>query len=106
MAAHAELARGSAIGNYCIMAGWKARGWRKRGGQLKNVDLLQDLDVQVGRHCVEWRWLRGHSGDPGNTRVDELANLVMDRLRTSEDPTYERRCKWKHPLPSGARCSP
>ena len=85
------------------MAGWKASGWKKRGGPLKNVDLLQDLDVQLCRHGVEWRWVRGHSGDPGNTRVDELANLVMDRLSTSENPTYEKRFKWSHSLPPGAR---
>ena len=59
------------------LAGWKARGWRTAARQpVKNVDLWQRLDalVNAGGHDIEWRWVRGHSGDAGNERADVLAN--------------------------------
>ena len=57
--------------------GWKAKGWRTASKQpVKNVDLWQRLDklVQEAGHQIEWRWVKGHSGDPGNERADALAN--------------------------------
>ncbi|MBC7214342.1 MAG: ribonuclease HI [Burkholderiaceae bacterium] len=59
------------------LAGWKAKGWRTASGQpVKNVDLWQQLDALVRErgHHIEWRWVRGHSGHPGNERADALAN--------------------------------
>ncbi len=59
------------------IAGWKARGWRTATKQpVKNVDLWQQLDALVSGagHRIEWRWVKGHSGDPGNERADALAN--------------------------------
>lgn len=54
---------------------WKRRGWRTADGKpVKNVDLWQRLDALVQAHAIEWRWVRGHSGDPGNERADALAN--------------------------------
>lgn len=57
--------------------GWKARGWRTAAKQpVKNVDLWQRLDEAVSgsAHVIEWRWVKGHAGDPGNERADALAN--------------------------------
>jgi ribonuclease HI len=47
---------------------------------VKNVDLWQRLDALVnsGTHQIDWRWVRGHNGDPGNERADELANRGVD----------------------------
>ena len=59
------------------IVGWKARGWRTAAKQpVKNVDLWQALDglVSGGGHRIEWHWVKGHSGDPGNERADTLAN--------------------------------
>jgi ribonuclease HI len=59
------------------LPGWKARGWKTAAkAPVKNVDLWQRLDALVnnGAHQIEWRWVRGHNGDPGNERADELAN--------------------------------
>lgn len=54
---------------------WKARGWRTASKQpVKNQDLWQLLDVAAGRHQVDWKWVKGHSGDPGNEEADRLAN--------------------------------
>ena len=57
--------------------GWKAKGWKTAAKQpVKNVELWQRLDklVQESGHEIEWRWVKGHSGDPGNERADALAN--------------------------------
>ena len=63
------------------LPGWKARGWRTASRQpVKNVDLWQSLDTLVnqGGHSIDWRWVRGHNGDPGNERADALANLGVE----------------------------
>ena len=57
--------------------GWKAKGWRTASKQaVKNADLWQKLDhlVASSGHQIEWRWVKGHAGDPGNERADSLAN--------------------------------
>ena len=62
--------------------GWKARGWRTAAkAPVKNVDLWQKLDALLtsGGHTIDWRWVRGHNGDPGNERADELANWGVER---------------------------
>ncbi len=63
------------------LPGWKAKGWRTAAKQpVKNVDLWQQLDALVagGGHQIEWRWVKGHAGDPGNERADALANKGVD----------------------------
>ena len=53
---------------------WKKRGWRTADKKpVKNVDLWIKLDEQVQKHDIEWIWVRGHHGNPGNERADELA---------------------------------
>ena len=62
--------------------GWKAKGWMTASKQpVKNVELWQRLDklVSEGGHQIEWRWVKGHSGDPGNERADMLANKGVDK---------------------------
>jgi len=62
--------------------GWKAKGWLTSTKQpVKNVELWQRLDklVAEGGHQIEWRWVKGHSGDPGNERADMLANKGVDK---------------------------
>ncbi|HLS01999.1 MAG TPA: ribonuclease HI [Beutenbergiaceae bacterium] len=61
------------------VAGWKKRGWQTSAKKpVKNVDLWQRLDAARERHEVQWRWVRGHSGDEGNERADELARRGRD----------------------------
>ena len=60
------------------LPGWKAKGWRTASKQpVKNQELWQRLDqlLTEGGHVVDWRWVRGHNGDPGNERADALANM-------------------------------
>lgn len=57
------------------LPGWKRRGWRTADGKpVKNQDLWERLDAACARHTVEWRWVKGHAGDPGNELADRLAN--------------------------------
>jgi len=54
--------------------GWKKRGWKTADKKpVKNVDLWQELEQLSEQHAIEWRWVKGHAGDPGNERADELA---------------------------------
>lgn len=60
---------------------WKARGWRTASRKpVKNKDLWQELDAETQRHEIRWRWVRGHTGNPGNEEADALANLGIDEL--------------------------
>ena len=57
------------------LLGWKRNGWITSAKQpVKNADLWQRLDAAASPHEVQWRWVKGHSGDPGNERADALAN--------------------------------
>jgi ribonuclease HI len=76
------------------IAGWKARGWKKKEGELKNVDLLQELDRLNQRHRITWQWVKGHAGDPGNECADALTNRAMDAVQAGKDPAWETRGTW------------
>ena len=57
------------------IAGWKRKGWRTASGQpVKNVDLWKKLDQLVSTHDIDWQWVKGHAGEEGNEKADELAN--------------------------------
>jgi ribonuclease HI len=57
---------------------WKARGWRTAAKKpVKNEDLWRLLDKAAAKHDIDWRWVKGHAGDPGNERADDLANQGM-----------------------------
>ena len=62
--------------------GWKQRGWRTADKKpVKNVELWQRLEALAAQHDVQWHWVRGHDGDPGNERADALANRGVDSVR-------------------------
>ena len=58
---------------------WRARNWRRKGGKLANVDLWQALDKYIQDHQINWHWVRGHSGNRNNQRVDRLARNSIQR---------------------------
>ncbi|TDJ25981.1 MAG: ribonuclease HI [Gammaproteobacteria bacterium] len=61
--------------------GWKRNGWRtSQKKPVKNRDLWERLDASRGNHEIEWCWVKGHSGEPGNERADLEANLAIDRM--------------------------
>jgi ribonuclease HI len=63
------------------LSAWQARGWRTADRKpVKNQDLWQRLAELAGAHQLEWHWVPGHTGVPGNERVDRLANAAIDAL--------------------------
>ena len=66
------------------LPGWKARGWKTASKQpVKNQDLWERLDAAVQRHKIEWRWVKGHAGDPGNEMADQLANQGIEQMQAA-----------------------
>jgi ribonuclease HI len=61
--------------------GWAARGWRRKGGAIENLDLWRRLVEEARRHRVEWRWVRGHAGHAKN----EYANMLAVRAATEAE---------------------
>ena len=62
--------------------GWKARGWKTADKKpVKNEDLWKRLDQARLRHKVDWRWVKGHAGDPDNERVDQLARAAAVKIK-------------------------
>ena len=63
------------------LAEWKRRGWKTAAKTpVKNQDLWQALDAAAAPHDIEWKWVRGHTGNPGNEEADALANRGIDEL--------------------------
>ncbi|GGE63673.1 MAG TPA: ribonuclease HI [Paenalcaligenes hominis] len=61
--------------------GWKQRQWRTASKQpVKNADLWQQLDQLSQQHQLQWHWVKGHAGDAGNERADQLANLGVEQI--------------------------
>ena len=56
---------------------WRSRGWKRKTGQLKNIDLWQALEGCLAEHKITWHWVRGHAGNQFNQRVDSLARKAM-----------------------------
>ncbi len=68
------------------MPGWVRRGWKTAGGDpVKNRDLWERLHAATGRHRIDWKWVKGHNGDPDNERVDMLARNAAVRFRNGAD---------------------
>ncbi len=64
--------------------GWKRNNWRTADKKpVKNADLWQRLEQEAARHTIEWKWVKGHSGDIGNEKADELANRGVDQVRAA-----------------------
>ena len=64
------------------IGGWKRRGWKTADNKpVKNDDLWRTLESMAAQHDVDWRWVRGHAGDPGNERADGLANRGAAEVR-------------------------
>lgn len=56
------------------MPTWKKRGWKRKGGELLNLDLWQELDRLNTTRKVSWQWVKGHAGHPMNELADQLAS--------------------------------
>ena len=62
---------------------WKTNGWKTAARKpVKNVDLWRRLEAALERHDIEWLWVRGHTGHPGNERADALARRGLAERAT------------------------
>ena len=62
---------------------WKRNGWKTADRKpVKNAELWRELDALAAQHDIEWHWVKGHNGHPGNERADALANrgVEIDRI--------------------------
>ena len=63
------------------MVNWKKRGWKTAAKKpVKNEDLWRRLDAVMQKHEIHWTWVKGHSGNIGNEKADQLANQGIDSL--------------------------
>ncbi len=65
------------------LPGWEQKGWKRKGGELQNVELWQKLAQVVRAHEVEWGWVRGHDDNPKNEYADHLAVRAAERQERS-----------------------
>jgi ribonuclease HI len=63
--------------------GWEAKGWKKKGGEIKNLDIVQSVYPLYQNSRATLTWVRGHEGDEGNEMADEWANKARE-LRITE----------------------
>lgn len=71
------------------LAGWQQRGWRTSSKEpVKNQDLWQRLLKAIDGHTIEWRWVRGHTGDIENERCDQLAVAAANGSDLAEDDGF------------------
>lgn len=67
------------------IVGWIKRGWKNsQRHAVKNADLWQALHRLNQQHQIDWQWVKGHSGNPGNELADQLANEAIDELLGGE----------------------
>ena len=62
------------------LQGWKAKNWKRKDGELKNIDLWQELDKLLNTHAVSFNWVKGHAENQYNNRCDELAVIQRDKF--------------------------
>jgi ribonuclease HI len=61
--------------------GWVRKNWRNAAGDpVKNMDLWKRILDAAAMHKIDWRWVRGHSGNPMNERADELATRAREEM--------------------------
>jgi len=70
------------------MVNWKKNSWRTADKKpVKNKDLWIKLDQLSKQYDITWHWVKGHTGDPGNEKADELANYAIDEITKTQNAT-------------------
>jgi len=73
---------------------WKARGWRRKEGEIANLALWQDVDALAQAHDVDWQWVRGHNKHPQNEYADHLATKAAREQSRSGGPVPSLYEEW------------
>jgi ribonuclease HI len=66
------------------VASWVARGWRRKGGPIENLELWQRAVAAVEPFETQWNWVRGHNGQPQNEYANHLATRAAAEQSCSE----------------------
>lgn len=74
--------------------GWEARGWRRREGEIENLELWQALVTAAGKHDARWLWVRGHKGHPKNEYANDLAIKAAREQLTSDGAVESGFAEW------------
>ena len=65
------------------LPGWKKRAWKKSDKKpVLNKELWMDLDKSAASHTIKWHWVKGHSGHAENERVDQLARMEAEKIKS------------------------
>ena len=67
------------------LSSWQRRGWSRKGGEVKNLDLWVKLVPLLETHKVKFVWVKGHAENEYNNRCDKIA--VMERRKLTNDPS-------------------
>ncbi|MBI5384742.1 MAG: ribonuclease HI [Verrucomicrobia bacterium] len=82
------------------VANWKRKNWwRTNKERPENVDLWKRLDVLCQTHQVEFRWVKGHAGNPENERCDQLSMAALRQPNLPADEGYENKPEDEGPRP-------
>lgn len=65
------------------MPGWRARGWKRKGGEIMNLELWREAEDAVRGHRIHWRWVKGHNAQPQNEYANDLAMKAARTLTQS-----------------------
>lgn len=61
---------------------WKQNGWKTTSKKpVKNKNLWEKLDKEIEKHTIEWKWVKGHSGNQNNEKADYLARKFIEEIR-------------------------
>jgi len=73
---------------------WEAKGWKRSGGPIENLQLWQDLIAATRRHDAQWTWVRGHAGHPKNEYVNDLAIAAAREQKSSAGAVESGYAEW------------
>lgn len=86
--------------------GWMARGWRRKGGAVENLELWQEAVASLRTHAVEWRWVRGHAGHAQNEYANHLATRAAAEHTASDGLVTSEFAEWWPTQKASARTAP
>jgi len=73
---------------------WRARGWRRKGGEIENLSMWKELVALTEEMSLKWKWVRGHSGHAKNEYVDFLAVRAATDQLSSNGFVESGLCEW------------
>ena len=85
------------------VAGWIARGWRRKGGPIENLELWKRAVASVSPFETQWNWVRGHNGQPQNEYANHLATRAAADQTCSEGLMESQFDEWIHTQKNGFR---